>query len=185
MEILKHRANTIKRIEKGYGSEIDIRDHNGEIVLSHDYPDNKVITLKEYLDDFPINSLLAINVKSSGIEKDLKRLLDKSQHRNYFVFDFSIPYLLEAIKLDLICACRLSEYEKYIFPECKWVWIDCFHSLWYDESYLKLLKKKHKIAIVSPELHGRTEQNEILKIKEMISANLIDALCTKEPKMWQ
>ena len=39
MLIIKHRLNTIKKLEKlnyDYGAEIDIRSYNREIIISHD-----------------------------------------------------------------------------------------------------------------------------------------------------
>ena len=88
MEILKHRVNHIHDIDLDYGAEIDVRDHNGTIVLSHDYPDNNSESLVNFLKHFPKNRLLAINVKSCGIEIDVNNIV-KQTHSNYFLFDFS------------------------------------------------------------------------------------------------
>ena len=76
--------------------------------------------------------------------------------------------------------------KKEIIPSCSWVWVDCFHSIWYDSIYLEGLRKKgFKVAIVSPELHKRKEnKNEILKIKNMIGTGLVDAICTDYPESW-
>ena len=59
---------------------------------------------------------------------------------NYFTFDWSVPSLFKALSYDITCAFRLSEYEKDIIPNCTWAWIDSFHSIWYDEKYLRNLK---------------------------------------------
>jgi hypothetical protein len=187
MEILKHRANTIESIDEKYGVEIDVRDHNQNIVLSHGYPATDSPKLIDYLEKLSRNSLIAINVKSCEIEYDLLRILTDVNHKKYFVFDFSIPYLFKATELNLRCAFRVSEYEKETYTSCEWVWVDCFHDIWYDVNYIDSLKNSgYHIAIVSPELHKRIgTDNEIRKIRDIISTNLVDAICTKFPEKWQ
>jgi len=185
--ILKHRVNTIRDIDDKLGAEIDIRDYNGDLVVSHCYPSQENISLQDFLKNFPRASFLAINVKSTEIEKDLKKILEQANHKKYFVFDFSIPYLRKAIKIGLICAFRLSEYEKDLHPDCKWVWLDCFHTIWYDENFVNYLRKDGlKVAVASPELHNRQSSNdELEKIRKMINNDLIDAICTDKPELWQ
>jgi hypothetical protein len=187
MEILKHRSNTIENIDEKYGAEIDIRDYNKDVVLSHGYPTAENPRLIDYLKIFPRTSLIAMNMKSCEIEYDLLKILTIANHKKYFIFDFSIPYLLKALELKLCCAFRISEYEKELHTSCEWVWVDCFHDIWYDINYIDSLKNSnYKIALVSPELHDRREANdEILKIKDIISTNLVDAICTKHPEKWQ
>ena len=90
---------------------------------------------------------------------------------------------MNAIKNNLRCAFRVSEYEKNIIPQCKWVWIDSFHSIWYDEEYLAGLKNMGlKLALVSPELHNRT--NELERIRMIIDKIDVDAICTDLPEFW-
>lgn len=187
MEILKHRVNSTNEIDNKFGAEIDVRDHNSKLVLSHGLPSEDNLSFLDFLKKFPRSSLLAINVKSSEIEKDLKEILEQVNHQKYFVFDFSIPYLRKAIKLGLNCAFRLSEYEKDLHPGCKWAWLDSFHSVWYDENFVNSLHKRGlSIAIASPELHNRQPSNEeVQKIRKIISRNLIDAICTDKPELWQ
>ena len=63
MEIIKHRINCISDIDSEFGAEIDVRDNNGKIVLSHDYPDNTSETLSNFLKHFPKNRLLQLMLK--------------------------------------------------------------------------------------------------------------------------
>lgn len=185
MEILKHRVNRISDIDSRYGAEIDVRDHKGIIVLSHDYPKDDSIHLDEFLKHFPKNRLLAINIKSSGIESDIYNILKKHDHNNYFLFDFSVPYLLKSINLKIPCAFRVSEYEKELFQNCGWVWIDSFHESWYDKKYLQNLASLGlKNVLVSPELHNRNNMDENSKIKTLIMSGLIYAICTDNPNLW-
>lgn len=184
MEILKHRVLKISDMDNDHGAEIDIRDHNGKIVLSHDiHTNDNLLTLEQFLTSFNKEKLLAINIKSTGIEFELKQILEKNNVNNYFTFDWPIPYLLKAQSLNLKCAFRISEYEKDIIPNCSWVWLDCFKEIWYDEDILhNFEEKKLHIAIVSPELHGRS--NELAKVKEIVKMSKVDAICTDLPQYW-
>jgi|TARA_B100000959_G_scaffold202719_1_gene212196 hypothetical protein len=185
MEILKHRVNTINEIDQNFGAEIDVRDYNGSLVLSHDYPNPQNPQLINFLKNFPKDKLLAVNVKSCGIEKDLFDIL-KNKQINYFVFDFSIPSLFDAIKNNLTCALRLSEFEKELLDGPKWVWLDSFKSIWYSKDYVRSIKSLgYSISVVSPELHGRSDRKEIEQIKSLIDDDLIDAICTDIPEMWK
>ena len=185
MEIIKHRINCICDIDSKFGAEIDVRDNDGKIILSHDYPDNNSETLSNFLKHFPKNRLLAINVKSCGIEIDVNNIV-KQTHSNYFLFDFSLPYLLKSITMQIPCALRLSEYEKEQFSGPKWAWVDSFHSIWYDDKYLELIKNNgYKIVLVSPELHNRNNELDYQKIESLINKKLVDAICTDIPDRWK
>jgi len=183
MEILKHRANSLHDIEPNLGLEIDIRDYKNELVLAHDHPDEQSVKLVDFLQNISKNSLLAINIKSSEIETELESILRKSNISNYFTFDWPLPSLLKALKCNLTCAFRLSEYEKNIIPNCSWVWIDSFHGIWYDADFLLTLKKSGlKLALVSPELHNR--KSELDKVKNIVNTVKVDAICTDLPDFW-
>ena len=183
MDILKDRVTTFEQIDLHLGLEIDIRDCESELVVSHDPPTNKNLTLNNMLKSLSKNQLLAINIKSSEIEKQLKKVLYENNITNYFTFDWSIPSLLTANKDNLQTAFRLSEYENTIFHDCEWIWLDSFHKIWFDNSYLESLKNQNfKIALVSPELHGRN--NELILFKNTVNFDLIDAICTDYPNYW-
>ena len=183
MEIIKHRVNKLKDIESHLGIEIDIRDYKNELVLAHDHPDDQCVKLDNFLKNISKEQLIAINVKSSEIELDLKRILDGLQISNYFTFDWAIPSLRKALSNDITCAFRLSEYEKDVISDCTWTWIDCFEGIWYDANFLDSLKKSGlKLAIVSPELHNR--ESDISKVKDIINSTKIDAICTDHPELW-
>mgnify|MGYP002881665627 FL=1 len=183
MEILKHRVNSVDQVDPNLGTEIDIREYNNELVLAHDHPNNHSIKLNDFLKNISKNHLLAINIKNSGIEPELKSILDNSKISNYFTFDWPVPSLINALRYDITCAFRLSEYEKNIIPNCTWVWIDSFHKVWYDADFLSSLKKLGlKLAIVSPELHNR--KSEIKKVKDIVNGIQVDAICTDLPDFW-
>ena len=73
--------------------------------------------------------------------------------------------------------------KKNIIPQCKWAWVDSFHSIWYNEEYLTSLKNMGlKVALVSPELHNRT--NELERIRMIVDKINVDAVCTDLPEFW-
>lgn len=183
MEILKHRVNSFDQIDNNFGLELDVRDQNGDLVVSHDLPIASTIKLEDFLQKIDKNKLIAINIKSVEIEKNLKKIVSDANLKNYFTFDWPIPSLLKAQNNDLICAFRISEYEKELFPNCSWVWVDSFKEIWYDTKILSDLKDKgFKLALVSPELHGR--ENDIEKFEKIVNTGLADAICTNNPEYW-
>ena len=94
-----------------------------------------------------------------------------------------IPSLLKALKKNLSCAFRLSEFEKDIFLNCSWVWIDSFQSIWYDAELITSLQKSGlKIALVSPEIHNR--KSDLQKVKAIVNSVTVDAICTDLPDFW-
>lgn len=183
MIIIKHRVNSIKEINPKFGLEIDIHNYNNKLVLAHDHPNEQSIKLENFITHIPKNSLLAINIKNEEVEAELKIILSRSKTTNYFTFDWPVTSLHNAINHDLNCAFRLSEYEKDIVPNCPWVWLDSFNGIWYDADFLISLKKSGiKLAIVSPELHNREE--DISKVKDIVNAVKVDAMCTDIPEFW-
>ena len=183
MIIIKHRVNSIKEINPKFGLEIDIHNYNNKLVLAHDHPNEQSIKLEDFITHIPKNSLLAINIKNEEVEAELKIILSRSKTTNYFTFDWPVTSLHNAINHDLNCAFRLSEYEKNIVPNCPWVWLDSFNGIWYDADFLISLKKSGiKLAIVSPELHNR--EADISKVKDIVNAVKVDAMCTDIPEFW-
>ena len=183
VEILKHRVNSISDICTEIGLEIDIRDFNNDLVLAHDHPSIHSLRFEDFLKKISKKQLLAINVKSSEIENEIKQTLLKFNISNYFTFDWPIPSLMKALKQNLVCAFRLSEYEKDIIPQCDWVWVDSFQTIWYDSDYLASLKEHGlKIALVSPELHNRKQELE--QVREIVNSVKVDAICTDMPNFW-
>jgi hypothetical protein len=183
LEIIRHRHLSIPAPDYKFGVEVDVRDYNETLVISHDIPNEKSLSFEKFLKNVNPNILLAINIKSSEIQQKLQNLLMKYKIENYFTFDWSMPELLKAIKNNLNCAFRVSEYEKNIIPQCKWAWVDSFHSIWYNEEYLTSLKNMGlKVALVSPELHNRT--NELERIRMIVDKINVDAVCTDLPEFW-
>lgn len=201
MQIIAHRGYWLSEQEKntsaafsralkyGFGIELDLRDMNGSLVISHDIPVDGAMKAEEFIDLYrrmPISSTMALNIKSDGLYALIKDLIVKSGITNYFVFDMSIPdtknYLFENIPVFT----RLSEYEPpppVFFDQSCGVWLDAFESQWYGESVINnLLGKEKRVAVVSPELHRRPhlELWRFLKANNL-HLNTLISLCTDFP----
>lgn len=197
MEIISHRGYWIKQNEKnsiqafhrtfnmGFGTETDIRDSNGQIVISHDIPmggemlfDNFCAISKES------NCTLALNIKSDGLAKKVKEIINLNNIQNWFVFDMSIPDMISYINIGCPVFTRLSDIESipYLLNESIGVWLDSFQSDWYNEKTITdLLGKGKKVCIVSPELHGRESDNNWNMLMNLtFHKDLI--LCTDYPE---
>lgn len=202
MKILSHRGLWYKEEEKNqpvafsrsfdkqFGTETDIRDLNGELVVSHDPPVSGVLSAEDFFgiyQKFNQKFTLALNIKSDGLQERLLELLKKYEIENYFVFDMSIPDSLGYLKNDINMYSRQSEYEPVpaFYEKVKGIWIDCFEGDWSDLDTIKehLSNNKH-ICFVSPDLHKRDHQ----LFWNWIRGNQLDgnekiSLCTDFPEL--
>ena len=133
------------------------------------------------------NLPLALNIKSDGLQKKLKRLIIKYSISNYFVFDMSIPDTLGYIKNSLNFFSRQSEFETIpsLYKESNGVWLDEFVSHWVTSKIIiGHFRKSKVVCIVSPELHGRSNIQEWANYKNFINKNNSDnlILCTDNPE---
>ena len=173
MQILSHRGywkhpnekNTIaafhRSFDLGFGTETDIRDHCGELVISHDVPGNNALLVETFFDFYSIlgkNTPLAINIKADGLTQLLQNLLLKYDISNYFVFDMSVPDTLAYQSDGLYYFTRQSEYEQApaLYDDAAGVWMDCFKSDWIRPQHILAHTDRGKqVCLVSPELHKR------------------------------
>jgi glycerophosphoryl diester phosphodiesterase len=174
----------------GFGTETDIRDYQGELVISHDIADEKCISVQEMLDIYNRydNSLpLALNIKADGLQVKLKELLKEYKISNYFVFDMSVPDGLQYLKQDIKAFTRESEYEKIpsFYNDACGIWLDEFKGHWIDKEVIqKHIENNKQICIVSPDLHKREYKEEWQHYKEIEKELGIDNLmiCTDFPE---
>src|SRR5579862_9336895 len=141
MQILSHRGlwndlgerNTMASFERsfraGFGTETDVRDWNGELVISHDPPTSREITFNDFLAlhaSIDPYLPLAINIKADGLHDLLSETIARHRLANYFLFDHSVPDLRVAIQKGLRCFTRWSEVEREppFYEVCAGVWID-------------------------------------------------------------
>lgn len=200
MIILSHRGfwqqefekNTPKAFKKSFsnefGTETDLRDLNGELLISHDPPNKSSKNLKEFIKifkEYNTNLTLALNIKSDGLQDLVVKFIEQADVKNYFVFDMSIPDTIGYFEKGIKVYVRQSEYEltPSFYERCDGIWLDCFESVWYNEELvLNHLKNGKKVAIVSSDLHKRDKSKhwEMLKKWKCINNNNL-MLCTDYP----
>ncbi|MBU1667005.1 hypothetical protein KKC13_01190 [bacterium] len=203
MIILSHRGYWKETHEKnlaiafersfflGFGTETDIRDYKGELVISHDIADEQCIIVKEMFEIYNKydNTLpLALNIKADGLQVKLKKLLEEYKIKNYFVFDMSVPDGLQYLKYNINAFTRESEYERIpsFYDEACGIWLDEFQGHWITKEVIeKHIKNNKQICIVSPDLHKREYKKEwqhykIIE-KELGVNNMM--ICTDYPEI--
>ena len=191
--IIRHRVNTAKELSsvpEKHGAEIDLRSSEGEIILAHD-PFTLGESFKTWLEYFHHGTLI-LNVKEDGLESHISEILKSKGIEDYFFLDQPFPTLRKSALENRPVALRLSENENPIEIgnlEIKWIWLDSFSGNWsYLAKHAEWLKNgEFSLCIVSPELQGRSPGEESLNIVENFKkSNLkIDAVCTKNPKIWE
>ncbi|MDO5381706.1 MAG: hypothetical protein Q4F06_03170 [Eubacteriales bacterium] len=200
MKILAHRGywnNTIERnspmalrtaLEKGYGFESDVRDYNGKVVISHNIADSScqdVEEVFEWLSRFNDKYCFAINIKADGLKDILKLFFEKYSISNYFLFDMSVPQMVEFKEMGLRYFTRQSEVEPEpcMYKDAAGVWIDGFWSTdWITEELVKShIKNGKDVCIVSPDLHGNRYVDFWMKMKKWDVDDTRIFLCTDYP----
>ena len=162
-------------INSNIGIELDVRNHLGSIVVSHDPIKEEPILLLEDIFKFVFEckykKYIAINIKEDNLQDSIIKLIEKYKIENWFSFDHSIPDLLISKKLNAFI--RISEYEPLhkIFDLDKYegFWLDSFNSpFWYDLKYVENLLTKGNLAIVSSDLHGFSPYGQWSLLKNLI-----------------
>ena len=170
--IIVHRVNTIKSlksIDTDLGCEIDIRTDGSQLILNHD-PFKKGDNFIDYLDEYQ-HGTLVLNIKETGIEKDVLDEVKKRKIKSYFLLDVEFPYIIKAfMRNENNIAIRFSEYETIenvitFKNNLKWVWVDLVSKIPINEFNFKLLNQ-FNLCLVCPSLWNRSD--EILKVKDEI-----------------
>ena len=199
MEILAHRGfwdhpherNTMlafcRAWEHGFGIETDVRDQDGELVISHSIPSGRKTTFRSFARQYAIdgnNTTLALNIKADGLQDLLREILLECSIDRYFLFDMAVPDAVISLGHQLKCFTRLSEYEPQaaFAKEAHGVWIDCFEGPWLGpEEFNEVGQQFSHIALVSPEIHGRSPDELWPWLRQSISNDLSVYLCTDQP----
>lgn len=155
-------AALMAALEAGYGIETDVRDLAGLLVISHDPPVEATLTLDRFLEAAAAFAApLALNVKSDGLASAVRDAVAKTAVKDAFVFDMSVPDSRHYQRLDVPFLTRRSEVEGAgpMDEDAVGIWLDAFHSDWWDEAVLSdLLDAGKRVAVVSSELHRRPHQ---------------------------
>ena len=201
MKIISHRGywsnlvgkNTdkafLRSFQLGYGTETDIRDLHGELVISHDMPLGSEMRFEEFLHltiaskaKYPLT--LALNIKADGLSKAISSAIKCYPQLDFFAFDMSTTDIRAYLDAGIPIFTRMSEVEQQpIWLErASGIWLDSFDSDWFDVAVIqRLLNSGKRVCIVSPELHQRP--NEILwqRIKPLANEREL-MLCTDFPE---
>lgn len=201
MKILAHRGywnDSIQRnspeairksLEMGYGFESDVRDYCEKLVISHNIADKSCQNVEEvfqWLHEFGDKFTFAINIKADGLKNLLKTFFKIYDISNYFLFDMSVPQMVEFREDGLKFFTRQSEVEPVpcMYEDAAGVWIDGFWTVdWITEDLLKdHINNGKEVCLVSPDLHGKDNYKDFWKrIKEYeLNFNLV-MLCTDHP----
>jgi len=191
MEIIIHRVNTIKKlrnISNNFGTEIDIRASSSKLILSHE-PFVKGDSLQNYLSEYK-NGTLILNIKESGIEQNVLKLIKKYKIKSYFLLDVEFPYIFKTLdkKLNKNIAIRFSEYEPInlsnkLVNRVNWIWLDTYKKFPLNYKNLKFIKK-FKSCLVCPERWNRERDIKkyyllMKKLKFMPDAIMTSLRCSK------
>lgn len=200
MEIISHRGYWTKEIAKnsseafensfrlGFGTETDIRDVEGKLVISHDMPKGGEMPFDEFIQlfaSFKIDSVLALNIKADGLALAIKNVMSKYPSVNYFCFDMSVPDMRDYIANNIPLLTRKSEVElsPAFLIESSGIWLDSFFGNWFDEVEIEnSLSEGKYVCVVSSELHKR-DYKEQWRILKSFSDREKLILCTDVPEL--
>lgn len=149
-----------RSFDLGFGTETDLRDRDGRIVISHDPATADAMDFDTFLGHLRGRVLpLALNIKADGLAPLLERAMrERPELAQSFVFDMSVPDLLQYARRNLRFFTRLSEYEPQpaLLDSAAGVWLDAFESTWFSgDDIHALLRRGLQVCVVSAELHGR------------------------------
>ncbi len=202
MIILSHRGYWTSVTEKnqriafersfnlGFGTETDLRDANGIVVISHDAPQGNAMPFEELLQMMAGRNLpLALNIKADGLVDMILHLLQRYKHTNYFNFDMSIPEMVVQLKKNAKVYTGLSDIQPnpVLLNASQGVWLDAFNGDWYSHSQIDdIIDNGKSVCIVSADLHRRDHAQQwatIKQCKHIRSPQL--SLCTDYPVLAQ
>lgn len=210
MRVLCHRGcwkrpeerNTVEAFSRafalGLGTETDVRDRDGELVISHDCAKAGALSLQAYLQLVARHDganrpgttaspslTQALNVKADGLAGAIASAMKGFAHP-WFVFDMSIPDTLQQLKAGNPVFARMSEFEDRptrIEGRIRGIWLDAFESTWYSTPTISsLLASGLEVAVVSPELHGRPDHLALWAALRALRHEQRLMLCTDRPE---
>jgi hypothetical protein len=145
----------------GFGVETDVRDAERSLVISHDPPAGGESTLTQLLAEYRGTGLpLAVNVKADGLSESLAGHFSGTGI-DWFAFDMSVPEMLRYAKAGLPYFTRHSDVEPdpIGYADAAGVWLDAFGADWFGPHVVRAhLDAGKRVAVVSPELHGRAPE---------------------------
>lgn len=201
MQIISHRGYW-KNFEKennqkiafersfdlGFGTETDLRDIKGEIVISHNMPNGEEMSFRNFLGLMKGRNLpLALNIKADGQIAEILKILKEYNHTNYFTFDMSIPDMVVQLNTEAKVYTGYSDIltVPVLLDKACGVWLDSFNKpCWFTEDIVNsLLQNNKQICIVSEDLHNRDVSRQWALLKSFSNINNDRLmLCTNFPE---
>jgi glycerophosphoryl diester phosphodiesterase len=189
MKVISHRGfwketiekNTLEAFSRSFslnlGTETDIRDYMGNLVISHDIPSGGEMGLSDFLElassfqcEEPLT--LALNIKADGLAQKVGETLSVFSNIDAFVFDMAVPDTCTYFEAGIPVFARMSEVERepVWLDRSEGVWLDAFESEGYGIDVVTgLLSLGKRVCLVSSELHGRSHisfWNRIADLKD-------------------
>lgn len=178
------RAAFVRSFDAGFGTETDVRDCAGELVISHDPPGGGEMLFADFLALHGKSALpLAINIKSDGLALALRAAMEGVP--NWFAFDASVPDLRTHLDAGNPMLTRMSEVEQtpaYV-EHCAGVWLDAFEEDWFGKALIEEMLGSGKwVFVVSPELHRRDPAQGWALLEDFRTHEKL-VLCTDRPML--
>lgn len=173
----------LRAAENGFGIETDLRDHSGDIVISHDPVKDFALNFRD-IAELEIKGLVAFNIKSDGL---VPFLISNpvSFSVDYFFFDMSFPELRKYSENQLPFASRMSEVENFIHDRSQYIWLDSFEGDWFiTQDSIALRESERKVIVVSPELHNRPYMQAWKWVANAMATNANLFICTDFPSQF-
>jgi glycerophosphoryl diester phosphodiesterase len=148
----------------GWGVELDVRDLDGELVISHDPPAAGALSFADVVEAYAAAGCpgaLAVNVKADGLEALTAAHLRDVDPAHWFAFDMSVPDTLRYERRELPYFTRHSDLENVpaLYEAAGGVWLDDFAGGFVTQERIAAhLQAGKRVAVVSPELHGRDRE---------------------------
>lgn len=174
----------------GFGTETDLRDRDGVLVVAHDPAGASAITAEQMFrlhQEHDSRLTLALNIKADGLQNMLTALLPRFEPTDFFVFDMSIPDTLGWIEHGVPFFTRHSDLEPTpaLYEQAAGVWLDAFQSDWWDIDVIRgHVDAGKRVCIVSPDLHRRDGRRvwERLAKSDFVRSSDEVILCTDFPE---
>ena len=129
---------------------------------------------------------MALNVKADGLQTMVSEAVARHGLTGCFVFDMAVPDAIQWLKTDIAVYTRHSDVEETpsFYDQAAGVWLDAFYGDWWDMQIIAAhLDAGKRVAVVSPELHGRSHTAVWTMMRDSsISASDDIILCTDIPE---
>ena len=180
-----HLKACLEGLEHFQGIEIDLKNKNGKIVLSHDPLEKgqNYIKLEDCFSKHP-GGFYALNIKEDGLSDELAKLIQKYKIKNYMCFDLSTPESIQYKNKKLIVYDRMGDQDPQMNYKTGGIVVDIFSLKNMNQIFkqIETIKKKH-LFFISPELHQLSHRPFWNRLKAIEARNANNfSLCTDYPE---